>query len=596
MNRRSFLLQAGALSVGPLLANVAVGAAEPVRTSRAKATQESAPAAVSKKGPVLDALDAFVPDYIKAMNAPGLTLGVVDVAGKGGEACYGYANMEKLLQLTPDLLFQIGSISKSFLAIVLLQLREEGKLDLDQPVLEYMPWLPIETPYGAVTVHHMLTHSSGLPGDAPLFPSNPTDRYRQSWKPGERFHYSNFCFQALGRLAASLEKRPLHECIQQRILDPLGMTATSPVLTEVILPLTTESYTPEMRDRPFGRQCKLTPASKIDSDSGAGAIASTAGDMRKYIRMLLKRGQGEKKRILKEESFALMSHPHVKAEEFGPTASYGYGIAVDTLEGHTILRHTGGMVSFMSAMQLDLDSGVGAFASINAQLGYRPNPVAQFAIQAMRAEAEGNALPAPPTIEDPAVLKDPKEYAGVYHGADGKPCRVNAGATSISLQLDGREVALEGLGGDRFVSALPAYSEFAFVFQREEAKPADAAASAAGMDAPPPRVVIELTHGSRWFSKAPTTAAKALPRRFAAFTGKYINDSPWLGSFHIVERKGQLWVDGELLLIEMGDGLFRAGDEPDSPETVAFFHVVDGRAQMVKSGGTDFWRITTETE
>lgn len=588
MNRRRFLLQAGALAASPALAAVSEAAPGVAR--------ESKHAATNAKGPVFAALDDFVPVYIKAMNAPGLTLGVTDAAGKGGEACYGYANLEKLQQLTPDLLFQIGSISKSFLAIVLLQLREEGKLDLQRPVLEYLPWLPVETPYGDVTVHHMLTHSSGLPGDSPLFPSNPTDRYRQSWKPGVRFLYSNFCFQALGRLAASLERRPLHVCIQQRILDPLGMTATSPVLTEPVSALTAESYTPLLRDRPNPRLCPLSPASKIDSDSGAGAIASTPGDMRKYMRMLLNRGQGGRHRILKEESFALFAHPHIKAAEFGPTASYGYGIAVDSLEGHTILRHTGGMVSFMSAMQLDLDAGVAAFASINAQLGYRPNPVAQFAIETMRAAAEDKPLPARPALDDPAVLKNATEYAGAYHAPDGKVCRIAAGENSITLQLDGREVALECVGGDRFVSTLPEYSDFAFLFRRAEAKPeADAVpATTAPAEPLPPPPLLELVHGARWFALNPTVASEPAPARYAAFPGKYNNDSPWMGSFHVVERKGQLWIDGETPLIEIGDSLFRLGNEPESPETIAFFHIVDGRAQMAKAQDGDYWRMTTE--
>ena len=61
-----------------------------------------------------------------------------------------------------------------------------------------------------------------------------------------------------------------------------------------------------------------------------------------------------------------MTRAHTKAGTFGPTASYGYGLAVDTFDGHTIVRHTGGMVSFASSMQVDLDEGVGVFASINA--------------------------------------------------------------------------------------------------------------------------------------------------------------------------------------------------------------------------------------
>lgn len=589
LNRRRFLLQAGS-AAGVLASSPWMAKSAENFTSIANSESQS-PAA---KGPVFQALDSFVPAYIKAMNAPGLTLGLIESTGDVGTACYGYSDLDRLQAVTPDLLFQIGSISKSFLAIVVLQLREEGKLDLSQSILEYLPWFPIETPFGDVTLHHMLTHSSGLPGDAPLFPSNPTERYRQAYKPGERFHYSNFCFQALGKLVAGIEKRPFHESLQQRILDPLGMSATSPVLTTLIRSQTSESYTPELLDRPYPRQGKLASAAKIDSDSAAGSIASTPDDMRKYMRMLLKRGQGEHHQILKEESFALFSHPHIKAEEFGPTASYGYGIAVDTLDGHTILRHTGGMVSFMSAMHVDLDGGYAAFASINAQQGYRPNLVSQYAIQLMRAQSESKPLPDVPDIGDPAKLTNAKDYEDSYHSPDGKRCRVVAADNAISLQLDNHHIPLECLGGDRFVSNLPEYSAFAFVFRRKDPKPGDPDPESKP-DAPQP--VVELTHGSRWFARGASTPpqAKPAPSRYAPFPGKYLNDSPWLGSFRIVERKGKLWVDGESPLIEIGDSLFRMGDEPDSPETLAFYHLVDGHAQMVKVGGSDFWRITTES-
>jgi len=576
LNRRAFLLRAGAFASTPLFVPGARALAGDPRGAAVEGGRANSTAA---------AMDQFVPAYMKAMNAPGLTLGWTDSKGRGGTRCYGHANVERQQPVTAEMLFQIGSISKSFLAVILLQLREEGRLDFDRPALEYMPWLPIETPFGTVTLHHMLTHTSGLPGDANMFPSNPTERVRQSYKPGGRFHYSNSCFSAMGKLVEVLEGRTYGESVQTRILDPLGMTATSPRLTELIRARTAESYTPELRDRPFPRHGKLASAPKIVSDSSAGSIASTPDDMRKYMAMLLSRGQGPQKRLLKEESFALMAHPHVRAEEFGPTASYGYGIAVDTLEGHTILRHTGGMVSFMSAMHLDIDGGYGAFASINAQLGYRPNPVAQLAIQCMRAEAEVKPLPRSPEVADVEKVKDAPEFEGTYVAADGSICRVTAKGDGLILHLDQQQVVTECLGGDRFLSSLPEYSTYAFVFRREEAK--------AGTTTPGP--ITEIVHGGRWFSRAKLESANIKPPRFAAYAGMYSNDSPWLGSFRLVERKGQLWVEGEVPLIEMGEGLFRLGDEPDSAEVVAFYHLVDGKAQLAKSGGSDFWRITTET-
>jgi hypothetical protein len=75
---------------------------------------------------------------------------------------------------------------------------------------------------------------------------------------------------------------------------------------------------------------------------------------------------GPSRRLISEESFTLFSTPHIKADEFSPTSFYGYGIAIDTLNGRKILRHIGGMVAFASSMHVDLDGGVAAFASINA--------------------------------------------------------------------------------------------------------------------------------------------------------------------------------------------------------------------------------------
>ena len=583
-SRRIFLVRAGALTAAPALASSHVSlSALPLPAASPQSNHQP------ESGPVGAALDKLLPAYMAAMNAPGMTVAYVNKAGQTKTACYGFANVDKREPVNPAMLFQIGSISKSFLAIILLQLREEGKLDFHLPVFEYMPWLPIETPYGPVTLHHMLTHTSGLPGGGDLFPSNPTDRARQSWKPGERFHYSNFCFDAMGKMVSILEQRPYSESVQKRILDPLGMTSTSPRLNELIRAQTAESYTPELRDRPLPVQCKLAVAPKIDSDSAAGSIASTPGDMARYMHMLLNRGQAPNARILKEESFALLSQPHIKAEEFGPTASYGYGIAVDKLDGHTILRHTGGMVSFASAMHLDIDGGYAAFASINAQLGYRPN-VIQYAIQCMRAQAESKPFPAPPEIPNPAIVQDPKQYEGAYHASGGESCHVTARAQALTLHLDKRDIPLEAISPDHFLSTLPEYSRFAFIFRREESKtPASDAATTSE-----PMPILELVHGARSFSRQQHSAPAPDTPRYAQFTGMYNSDSPWSGSFRIVERQGTLWIDGETQLIEIGPALFRSGDEPDSPETFAFFYLAGGRAQLVKVSGSDFWRITTE--
>ena len=96
-------------------------------------------------------LDRYVEQYMRDMNSPGMTLVLADREGVQRVATYGFGDLERQRKLHTDELFQIGSITKSFIAIVLLQLREEGKLDLDKPILDYLPWLRIQSavPAGA---------------------------------------------------------------------------------------------------------------------------------------------------------------------------------------------------------------------------------------------------------------------------------------------------------------------------------------------------------------------------------------------------------------------------------------------------------------
>ena len=536
--------------------------------------------------PADQALDHFVEFYMKAMNSPGLTLGTANRAGTVRVASFGFSNPALKLQVEPDQLFHIGSITKSFVALVCLQLHEEGKLDLHKPVLDYLPWLPIVTTYGPVSAHDLLTHSSGLPNPISLIPSDPSTRYRQAWKPGERFYYCNMGFDILGNLIALLDGRTFAAAIKARILDPLGMKATAPVITNEIRPRTVESWVAYFEDRPYPRFGRLAPAANLQFDDAAGSIASTPGDMTLYIQMMLNRGQGAHARIVSPESFALMSKPWIKAGEFGPNASYGYGIAVETVEGHTILRHTGGMASFASALYLDLDAGTGAFSSINAMQGYRPTAVSQYAVQLMSAAAAGKPASAAPAIEDPNIIKNSADYVGTYTSSDGKTIEVS-GDDALSASIAGQRIHLQRAGGDSFVATDPLLTKYSFVFSR--------AKNEKEKDKPGP--VVELMHGRDWYTNSRYSGPKtfATPPEYAAFAGSYICYGPFEGtSANIVVLKGQLWLEGETSLERIGENEFRPTEDAPNPERVEFYFVVNGKARLMKFTGADFFRFESE--
>jgi len=522
--------------------------------------------------PAEDALDKFIARYMKAMNAPGMTLALARREGTNRIATFGYSDLESRGPVTPDHLFQVGSISKSFVALTCLQLHDEGKLDLDRPILEYLPWLPIVAKQGMITPHHLLTHTSGLPNALGFPMSDPGARYVQAYRPGEHFHYCNLGYCILGHLIASIDQRPWAESVRRRIFEPLAMKASSAVIGGETQLHMVRSYLPKYDDRLNPRLGEIAPTTYIVFDNGAGSVTSTPGDMALYMQMLMKGGAG----VISKESFAKFTKPYIDAEELGPTAKYGYGIGVDHLDGHLILRHTGGMASFISSITVDLDSGVAAFASINAMLGYRPVPVTQFAVQLMNAEKQSKSAPAPPELNDPRQVKHASDFAGVFQTPSGRKLEVVADNSALNIVDGDRKIPLEQLSENSFLADEYSWRRFPLVFGRNNGK-----------------VVVELSHGPDWYVNEKYTGPKdfAVPKDYEAFVGHYRSDSPWFRSTRIVLRKGKLWAGGTTPLEPIGESIFRLGRESFSPEVVEFLHVVNGKALLLKTNGSDHWRV-----
>ncbi len=544
----------------------------------------AAAASSDSRSQALLTLDRFVAGYCEAMNAPGLSLALADAAGPIRVSAHGYADLNARIPVSTSQLFEIGSISKSFAALTLLQLHEQGKLDLKAPIRHYLPWLAMESDYGEILVHHLLTHSSGMPDDAPVFPSDPDRRPRQAFAPGAEFHYSNWGYGVLGYLIESLDGRPWPAAVTARILKPLGMSNTVAAITSADRARIAQSYVPLHDDRPYPRRGPLAVAGNLETEDAAGSIASCPQDMAVYMRMILNGGAHPGGRIVSEEGFKLFSSPYIAAPDFGPTASYGYGIAIDELDGHRRLRHTGGMVSFMSAIHLDLDGGFGAFASINAQLGYRPNPVAQFALELLRAAKEGRAAPPLPAFDASASIADPTSYQGTFLSADGRRLEVAVDGERIVLVRGRERIPLQHVEEDSFLADREGLDLYPLLFERA-GEPADTRGGAA-------HPVVALAYGPDWYARSGAPARPIDPSpELARYAGVYYSADPWAGWVRVVQRQGRLWIGGTDPLTAIGDRLFRVGEKPSSPETAEFSDLVNDAAQLLRFDGAQFRRI-----
>jgi len=514
-------------------------------------------------------IDTMVERYMRDMHAPGLTLAIADRTSVLRVATYGLSDLDRKEPVRADHLFHIGSITKSFIAIALLQLREEGKIDLHAPVTRYLPWLRVE-PRDGITTHHLLSHSSGLPSWVPVFPSDPSLRMTAGFPQGAHFHYCNVGYAILGHLIETLDGRPFHDVIRARIFKPLGMNASEAVIGPELRDRTANSYVNYRDDHPYRRSGRLADAPQIVFDNAAGCIASTPGDMALYLRMLANRG----KPLLSDAAFGDMSTRHVPLED-GGEPGYGYGLFTETLDGHAIVRHTGGMVSFMSAMHVDPVDGIASFASVNAQQGYRPNPVTIFALRSIRAINENKPLPEIPPPNPPTAIKDAKELAGVYTSNDGEKIAFVAEGETLFLVHGGKRLPVELATGDYYV-AHPNFELFPFFFEREKGGPA-----------------ISVGHGTRWWASERYAGPRTfeVPEAWRAFAGHYRNEDPWMGSLRVVVRQGKLWVNGTATLRQVEPNLFRFNEPEYNPEWLEFREVVNGRAQHVRLSGYDLWRV-----
>lgn len=535
-------------------------------------------------------LDEFIAQHMQAANVPGMAVALTSRAGLLRVSTYGFADIAARLPVTPEILFEIGSISKSFTCIALMQQREAGKFDPHAPVTRYLPWFRINSKFPApITAHHLMSHTAGITNGRDDIPASVYQaaalRDRQTaFPPGDHFVYSNVGYQVLGYLLEELTGQSYGDYIQTHILDPVGMTATQPVITHETRKRLAVGYERFYDDRPSHPSHPLVPATWLEYGAGDGSIAATPAELAAYLRLLLNRGQGPKGRLVSEESFNLMTQRIIKA---GADAFYGYGLRLSESDGHTIISHGGGMVGYQAFLLGDLDDGLGAVVFINGPGSSRQ--VAEFALKLLRAALHNQELPPVPPAESPTRVQNAADYAGTYTTGEKTITLVAEGARLL-LAYRGERIALERRGNDRFYVNHPDFSLFLLCFGRKKDKEKEDEQAA---------TVVEAFHGSDWYRNANYAGPTSFdyPKEWEAYPGHYRTAHPWFSNFRIVLRKGELWLitptGGEQAVVPVGDGVFRVGNEDYSPERLRFDTVVNGQALRANLSGCEYYRALT---
>lgn len=539
---------------------------------------------------VCSRLDDAVSRSMQRDATPGLALALTDRDRLLDVRTYGVADLAAKTPITPETLFEIGSIAKSFLAIILLQLAEAGAVDLQAPVARYLPWFAVRTAHAPITLHHLLTHTAGIIAGTDFAP----DARAEVWAlretetggpPGERFHYSNVGYKALGLVVAAITGQPYPRVLRERILDPLVMRATEPAITHAVRPRLAVGYRQAADDLPRRQDRPLAPATWLETDTADGSIASTPADLAVYLRLLLNRGQGPNGRLLGAVGYDRLIQPAVAT---GPDAGYGYGIVAATVDGRPRIGHSGGMVGYYAQMVGDLDGGFGAVCFVNGP--GRPEAIARHALDLLVASCQGRPWPDFVALDADPPSGELDQYTGTFHGEHGTITVAGDAGRLWLVTTTGEEIPLSPAGQDAFAVLHPDFARFLLRFGRDDAG------------------VAEAWHGGDWYAadRYPGPTTFDVPPAWHAYLGHYRSHNPWATNFRVVLRKGALWLcqpgaaaDGfgeEERLVPLGDpgaGRFRVGEDEASPERIRFDTLLDGEALRATLSGGDYYRFFT---
>lgn len=327
----------------------------------------------------LEHADTIVREGFGNNPPPGFALGVVYQGMPALESHYGYADLETRHPVTSNTVFRIGSISKTFTAVAIMQLWEQGCFELNDQVNDYLNAFGIHPPSSdapAITIHHLLSHTSGLGRGETIREfidvyGHFTGRWQSRFQSlnefygsrglhpmipaGVKYSYSNNGYAILGQLIEDVSRLPFRDYIRQHVFEPLGMTASDVVMSMKVRPALAQGY----RGR-FGQYVPIRPTEILQQ--GAGALMCSLKDMMTFVIALIQQDE----RLLRKDTWQLMQQPHWQLDP--RLWADAYGVQFYMLEGHRIYTQTGGAGGFNANITYSPDHQLGIIALSNRTL------------------------------------------------------------------------------------------------------------------------------------------------------------------------------------------------------------------------------------
>ncbi|HEU5300387.1 MAG TPA: serine hydrolase [bacterium] len=355
-------------------------------------------------------LDEFIQERIAETHLPSVAIGLLERGELVHARGFGYKDSERGLAAGPRTLYGLGSVTKSFTCLAIMQLQEHGRLRADDPVDNYVP-LRVRPSGRPITLHHFMTHSSGIPALAYAeavirHAAGAADSYlpmasyddmltfvngAEDWveaAPGQRWFYLNEGYILLGAVIEKVSGRRYQDYVQEHILDPLGMSRTFfdksrvDADPDVAVPyVVTKDKTQQPSRYLYGR---------LTSDGG---LISSVEDMSRYVRMYLEGGRTGGARVASEASLAAMMTGYVDllpeaypGDPGQPTGRYGYGLsAYPDFFGHRLVSHSGSVLVSTAYMGFIPEREIGVMVLANGS-GYPLSQIGDASLAVLLGE------------------------------------------------------------------------------------------------------------------------------------------------------------------------------------------------------------------
>jgi len=437
-------------------------------------------AIVQQRG--MSSFEKHAQKIINQHQIPGVGLGINIDGKRVYDKGFGYRDVEQQLQVTEDTVFGIASMTKSFACVAIMQLQEAGKLSVHDPVKTYLPnfRVPHPTYTDQITIHHLMTHTSGLPPlkthvfarkrSIDADPSakdygltltdnegDPIDTfdelidylanadYEMLGEPGTEYSYSNDTYGLLGAIIEKVSGESFEDYMQDHIFKPCGMTRSFILLDEL------ENFKDNMTELYVAKQSEngtTVYAAPLWWDApamrAAGYIKSTVNDILKYLNSFIDDGDGT---ILSQESIKQMFYPHV---EYEPGKFYGYGFRVtpNYVNGMTLIDHGGGLKAVSSMMCLIPEKGMSGVVLTNLS----GVPAGDILLGAVNQTIDQPFDYLPRHFEEESISQEAlKAMTGTYKSGEGMKVTFIIDDEKLAIQSNAKVEHLRYVGEHMFV-------------------------------------------------------------------------------------------------------------------------------------------------